>query len=60
MELANPGGQDVAGLQVEVVARAIQVGGHGGDEIGAVLAVVALAHQDAGDFRDGVGIVGGL
>lgn len=54
----NHGGHDVAGLKVEVVARAVQVGGHHGDEVGAVLQVKALAHLQAGDFGDGVGLVG--
>ena len=52
------GGHDVAGLQIEVVARAIQVGRHYGDEVGAVLQIERLAHLHSGDFGDGVGLVG--
>ena len=37
VELPDEGGQDMAALEVEVVARAIEVGGHRGDEVAAVL-----------------------
>jgi len=59
-ELADHGWQHVRRLQVEVVPGTVEVGGHGRDEVRAVLPVVGLRHQDAGDLRDGVGVVGGL
>ena len=46
--------------KVEVVAGAVEVGGHDGEVAGAVLAVVAPAHLDACDLGDGVGPVSGL
>ena len=58
--LADERGQDVRAGQVEVVAGAVEVGGHGGEVAGSVLAVVAPAHLDAGDLGDGVGPVGGF
>ena len=60
VDLADHGGQDVAALQVEVVVRAVEVGGHDGDVVRAVLQVEALAHLQAGDLGDGVGLVGVL
>ncbi len=50
----------MAGLQVEVVPRAVEVGGHGRDKVGAVLPIVALAHENAADLCDGIGVVGQL
>ena len=58
--LADERGQHVRVGEVEVVARAVEVGGHGGEVAGAVLAVVAPAHLDARDLGDGVGPVGRL
>lgn len=55
---------DVGIFWVVVVARAIEVCGHDAAVVhpvaGAVLAVVAFAELDAGDFGDGVGLVGGF
>ena len=50
----------MGGLQVEIVIGAIEVGRHGGDERGAILTIVGLAHGDAGDLGDGIGAVGRL
>ena len=50
----------MAVFRVVVVARPIEVARHHAAEIGAVLPVVALAHLDAGDLGDGVGLVGGF
>ena len=58
--LADEGREDVGVGEVEVVAGAVEVGGHGGEVARAVLAVVAPAHLDAGDLGEGVGAVGGL
>lgn len=58
VNLAHHGGQHVAVLQVEVVIGAVQVRRHHGDVVGAVLEVEALAHFQACDFGDGVGLVG--
>lgn len=52
--------QDVRGLQVEVVARAVQVRRHRRDVRGPVLLAVRLDLDDAGDLREGVGLVGRL
>jgi hypothetical protein len=60
VELAEQRRDDVAVLEVEVVAGAVEVGGHDAAEVAPVLAVVALAELDAGDLGDGVGLVGGL
>ena len=51
-------GRDVAGFEIEVVARPVQVGGHGGDEPAAELLAVRLAELDAGNLGDGVRLVG--
>jgi hypothetical protein len=58
--LADQRGQNVRAGEVEVVARAVEVGGHDGEVAGAVLAVVAPAHLDAGDLGNGIGPVGGF
>ena len=46
--------------RVVIVIQTVEVGGHGADEIAAVLAPAGLAQFDAGDFGDGVPLVGGL
>jgi hypothetical protein len=48
VEVTDERGQDVGVLRVEVVVRAIEVGGHGGDGVEAMLDVVA--HLDADDL----------
>ena len=60
VELADHGRQHVGTLQVEVVARAVEVGRHGGDEVRAVLLAIGLAELDAGDLGDRIGLVGRL
>ena len=50
----------MAVLQVVVVARTVQVGRHGRNEVVAVLVPVGLAEFDAGNLGDGVGLVGGF
>lgn len=60
MEFADQGWHHVAGVQVEVVAGAVEVGGHERNGVHAVLAVVGLAELDAGDLGQGVELVGGL
>ena len=50
----------MAVLRVVVVSRAVKVARHHAAVVGAVLSVVALAHLDAGDLGDGVGLVGGF
>ena len=44
-------------LQMEVVVGTIQVGGHNGNVVGAVLQVVALAHLQAGNLGNGILLV---
>ena len=60
VELADERGQDVRVLQVIIVIRPVQIGGHGADEIAAVLAAVGLAQLEAGDLGHGVPFVGRL
>ena len=60
VEFANQRGQDVAAGEVEVVAGAVEVGGHDAEVAGAVLGVVGFAELDASDLGDGVGLVGVL
>ena len=60
VDLAEERGEHVAGLEVVVVAGAVEVGGHGADVVVAVLAAVAVAEFDGGDLGDGVGAVGGF
>lgn len=43
--------------EVEVIARALEVRGHGGEVLCSILAVVAPTHLDAGDLGDGVGLL---
>ena len=58
METADRGRKHVGVLGVVVVVGAVEVGGHHGDEVGAVLAVEELAVFEARDLRKGVGLVG--
>ena len=60
IDLAHHGGHHVGVLQVEVVVGAVEIGGHHGNVIGAVLQVVALAHLQAGNLGNGVLLVGVL
>ena len=60
VDLAEECGEDVAGVEVVVVAGAVEVGGHGADVVVVVLAAVAVAEFDGGDLGDGVGAVGGF
>ena len=61
MKTANERGNDVAVIGVVVVAGAIEVGGHDAAVVDpvacAVLAVVAFAELDAGNFGNGVGLI---
>ena len=58
MEFADEGGEDVGVGEVEVVVDAVEVGGHGGDEVNAILLVIGFAEFESGDFGDGVGFIG--
>lgn len=58
MDFADEGRKDVGFFEVEVVVGAVQVGWHNGQEVGAVLDVVAFTHLDAGNLRNGIGFVG--
>ena len=46
--------------EVEVVVGTVEVGGHGGQVVRAVLAVIAPAHLDAGNLGEGIGAVRGF
>ena len=48
----------MAVLGMEIIPRAIEVCRHDGDEFRAVLPIVGFTHLDAGNFGDGVRLVG--
>src|SRR5690554_2557571 len=58
VHFANERGQYVRIIQVVVVVGPIQVGGHHRNKIGIVLQVVGLTHLHAGNFGNGVGLIG--
>ena len=60
VHLADESWEDMGGVEIEVVMRPVEIGGHGGEEGFSILAGVGLAEHDAGDFGDGVGVVGWL
>ena len=58
VETADQSGDHVGVFRVVVIAGAVEVGRHGGVVEESVLGAVVLAHLEAGDFRNGVGLVG--
>ena len=60
MRLAHQRRKDVARLQIEIVAGAVEIGRHRRDEVAAILPAIGLAQLDAGDLGDRVPLVGGL
>src|SRR3989442_7700847 len=60
VEFADQRRQDVARLEVVVVAGPVHVVRHGAEVARAVLAIERPAHLDAGDLRQGVRAVGRL
>ena len=60
VEAADECRQYVRRLQVEVVARAVEIGRHGRDPVPSVLLAVSLDVVDAADLRHRVGLIGGL
>jgi len=60
MQFSDEGRDDVACEEIVVVAGAVEVGGHDGQESRAVLLIEELTEFQAGDFGDGVGFVGGF
>ena len=60
MKPANHRGKHVRGLEIEIIAGAVQVGGHEADAAEAVLQPVSLGQLDPCDFRDGIPFVGWL
>ncbi len=60
VEAADEGWKDVGSLEVEIVAGAVEIGRHERDGVKAVLLAVRFAGFNAGDFGDGVPLVGGL
>ncbi len=50
VELPDQGRQDVAVLEVVFVVGTVEVGGHHGDEVAAVLGAIGLAGFDTGIF----------
>ena len=60
VETTNQSREDMAMLGVVVVVRAVEVGGHHADEVGAILSVEIFAILKTADFGEGVGLVGGF
>ena len=60
VDLPDECGEDMGGMEVEVVMRPVEVRGHGGEEGFSVFAGVGLAELDAGDLGEGIGVVCGL
>ena len=60
MEAADERGQHMAVSGVIVVAGPVEIGGHQADGIKAVLTAQGFRELDAGDFGDGVPLIGGL
>ena len=58
VNLANHGRQHMRVLQVEIIVRTIEVGGHYGDVVGAVLYIETFTHFQSCYLGDGVGLVG--
>ena len=58
VHFAHHHGQDVSVVEVEVVAGAVEVGGHDCDVVCAVLSVEAFAEFESGYFGYGVRFVG--
>ena len=53
----HEGGKHMAGRKIEIVVCPVQVGGHARDEIRSVLPSVGLAHLQARDLGNRVGLV---
>ena len=60
MNPPNEGGNNVGVFRVKVVARAVDIGRHGGDPVATILNAVGLRLLDASNFRHGVGRIGRL
>ncbi len=60
MKFANEGREHVRGFEIVVVVRAIEVGWHDAQKPCAILAIVGFTQFNSGDFRDGIGFVGGF
>ena len=60
MEATDQGRDDVAVFRVVIVARAVEIGGHGADGVKAVLLPVGLTHPDAGNLGQRIGVIGGF
>ncbi len=58
MEFADEGGQYVGFLQIIVVIGPVQVGGHDGDVVAAVLVAVGVAELNTGYLGNGIGLIG--
>lgn len=57
VDFSHESGEDMGSLQVEIVARAVHIGGHGAGKIGSILFAIGHAELDAGNFGNGVGFV---
>ncbi len=47
-------------FQIKIIIGTIQIGGHGTDKIGTILAVIRLAHFDTGNFGNRIRFIGGF
>src|SRR5262245_6708706 len=57
VELAYQRRNDVRTLQVEIVSRPVEVGGHQADSVETVLAAIGLNQLNACDFGDGIPLI---
>ena len=57
MHLADERGENMRGVQIEIVIRPIEIRRHPGDEVFSILAGISLAELDAGDLCDRIRIV---
>ena len=60
VDFAQQRGENVRVLQIEVIAGAVEIRRHQRNRVESILRAVGLAELDAGDFGDGVRLVGGL
>src|SRR5262245_34062872 len=60
VKLSDQGRNNMARLEVVIVARSIEIGRHSRKVLCTVLTVVAPAHLYAGNFGHGIGTIGWL
>src|SRR5262249_5314708 len=60
VRFAHKGGQNMGALEIEIVIRSVQIGGHGTDKIGSELARIRLAEFNSRDLCHRIRLVGWL